>query len=60
MAPGNPEKLDPDFFRYIWNYPKTRRPLILEKLKRLEGKTVIHLENPQQVADFVATLNAKT
>ena len=56
MAPDNPEKLDADFFRYIWNYPKTRRPVILEKLKGLEDKAVIHLKNPQQVSAFLRNL----
>ncbi len=56
MAPDNPEKLDMDFFRYIWNYPTTRRPLILEKLKSLEGKTIVHLQNPRQVEVFLRNL----
>ena len=56
MAPGNPEKLDLNFFRYIWDYPQTRRPLVLERLKRLEGKTVVHLKNPRQVKDFLQGL----
>ena len=56
MAPDNPEKLDLNFFRYIWDYPKIRRPLILERLKMLEDKTVIHLTNPQQVRTFLQNL----
>ena len=59
MAPDNPEKLDANFFRCILDYPKTRRPLILERLKRLEGKTVIHLKNPHQVGTFLKSLPAQ-
>ncbi len=58
MAPGNPEKLDAGFFRYVWNYPKTRRPVVLERLERLREKTVIRLKNPHQVEVFLKDLRA--
>ena len=56
MAPDNPEKLDLNFFRYIWDYPETRRPLILKRLETLKDKTVVHLANSQQVESFLQDL----
>jgi adenylate kinase family enzyme len=29
MAPGCPEKIDLEFFRYVWTYRKKQRPLLL-------------------------------
>ena len=45
MAAGCPEKLDLKFLRWIWQYPRRNRPVILEKLSRLEGKRVLRLQS---------------
>lgn len=56
MAPGCPERLDAKFLRWIWNYPRARRPGILEKLDRLRAeKEIVILHNPGEVAAFLTT-----
>ena len=32
QAPGCPERLDLAFYRWIWNYPKTSRPVVIESI----------------------------
>jgi hypothetical protein len=42
------------FFKWIWNYPKTSRPEILNRLKQLpKDKQVIMLKSPREVQRFL-------
>jgi hypothetical protein len=34
MAPGCPEKIDLEFLRYVWTFPKKHRPRIVGGLAR--------------------------
>lgn len=43
MGPGCPEKVDLMFLKWIWNYPKTRRPGILGRLSRYQDEKPIHI-----------------
>ena len=53
LPPGCPERLTWEFLAYIWNYRRTRRPVVLDRLKVLAGqKRVIVLRNPREVAAF--------
>jgi adenylate kinase family enzyme len=55
MAEGLQDKLDVAFLRWIWSYPRTRRPGILERLAHLPSTTrVVRLRNRQEVAEFMA------
>ncbi len=56
MTEGCPERLTGEFLRFVWEYPKVRRPVILEKLRGLEGKQIIHLQRVQEVELFLARL----
>ena len=56
MAAGCLEKLDLDFLRWIWQYPFKNRPVILEKLARLEGKKVVRLQSVGAVQRFTDEL----
>jgi adenylate kinase family enzyme len=58
MTPGCNEKLDPKFLRWIWEYPASRRPGIMEMLSeaRTDGKQVIVLHNPRQVERFLGRM----
>lgn len=57
MGPGCPEKLDPAFLRWIWNYRRDRRPGILEKMGQYaEGRRIVHLQTPAQVRRFLDRL----
>lgn len=53
LPPGCPEKIDLPFLRWIWQYPRTRRPVIQKKLKRACGKQVIVLNSPRDVHRFL-------
>ncbi len=58
MAPGCEEKFDRAFLKWIWDYPATRRPAILARLReeRAAGKRVVRLRNSAQVRRFVDSL----
>lgn len=57
MAEGCREKLDPDFVKWVWRYPKDKRPEMLKKLQKCRGeKTVIHLQSRRQVKRFMKTV----
>lgn len=54
MAAGCPERLDWKFLKYVWNYPKTRRPGILRKLENLpEDKEAVVLRSAGEVREFL-------
>lgn len=54
MAEGVQETFDLDFLKWIWNYPKTRRPKILKKIEQLSvDKSVIVLRLPKEVQQFL-------
>jgi adenylate kinase family enzyme len=55
LAPGCYEKIDWDFFKWIWNYPRDIRPRVLEMLDRYaESKQIIHLRGDREVSAFLA------
>lgn len=44
MAPGCPERLDVEFLRYIWTFPRRSRPKVLATLaNKCPHQTAIHL-----------------
>lgn len=54
MVEGNKERFDLEFYKWIWNYPKDKRPELLEKLTHLKkDKEVIVLSSLKEVRDFV-------
>ena len=54
LAPGCYEKIDWDFFKWIWNYPRDVRPGIMEVLENQTDTTVIVLKTDSQVTRFLA------
>ena len=57
MTPGCDERLDWTFVRWIWNYPRAHRPVVMEQLARLgAGQRLVHLHSRREVRDFMATL----
>lgn len=56
MTEDCPERLTGEFLRFVWTYPETRRPVILDKLRGLEGKQVIRLQSVREVEIFLARL----
>jgi len=57
MTEGCPERISPEFVRWIWEYPRTRRPGVLERM-RTAGAHARHLilRSPREVEAFVASL----
>ncbi|EEK78761.1 Topology modulation protein [Bacillus cereus R309803] len=54
MGAGCEERFDLPFFKWIWNYPKTKRPTILKGLGQLpKEKKVIVLKSPNEVREFL-------
>ncbi|MGF3104705.1 DNA topology modulation protein [Rossellomorea sp. DUT-2] len=54
MGEGCEERFDLKFIKWIWNYPKTSRPEILNRLKQLpKDKQVIMLKSPKEVQLFL-------
>ena len=59
MTEGNRERLDPAFIKWIWNYPRTRRPGILRQLKLLPATTeVVRLTSRRAMRDWLAAIPA--
>lgn len=57
MGEGCQEKIDLEFLSWIWNYRKTRRPGILEKLEGLKNqKKVLIFTHPKQTRQFLKQL----
>jgi adenylate kinase family enzyme len=57
IALGCPERFNSEFLQFlgwIWNYPSSRRPSILEKIERhADGAQVHILQSPDDVERFV-------
>ncbi len=59
MGAGCKEKFDLQFFKWIWEYPKTKRPTILKKLNQLsKDKDVIILKSTNEVRLFLEKYSA--
>ncbi|HKP75898.1 MAG TPA: DNA topology modulation protein [Longimicrobiaceae bacterium] len=57
MTQGCPERISPEFVRWIWEYPRTRRPGVLARM-RTAGAHARHviLRSPRQVEAFMRSL----
>ena len=57
MAPGCPEQMSWEFLRWVWEYPRTRRPQMLRRLGELPpGTRPVVLRSRAEVARWLATL----
>lgn len=57
MARNCPERLTGEFARWIWTYPRERRPHILAKLRAVEQeKRVVMLRSTDEVRRFLSRL----
>lgn len=57
MAEGVNERLDFEFIKWVWYYPKTKKPLVLKKLELLpNNKKVIILKSPKEVRLFLENI----
>jgi adenylate kinase family enzyme len=54
MQEGCKEKIDMAFLKWVWHYPKSKRPGMLEKLDVLaQNKQVIILNSSRKVEKYV-------
>ncbi|UYY96797.1 DNA topology modulation protein [Peribacillus frigoritolerans] len=54
MGEGCEERFSFDLFKWVWEYPKTKRPKILERLDQLsKDKEVVILKSPKDVQYFL-------
>lgn len=45
------------FLKWVWDYPKTKKPVVLKKLEQLPNdKKVIILKSPREVQQFLDAL----
>ena len=59
MSEGNPEKLDPAFLQWIWNYPRKNRPGVLRQLELLPPSTrVVRLASRRAMRAWVDAIPA--
>ena len=57
VTEGCPEKIDLDFIRWIWEYPNTRKPKILNFLEMMrKTKNVYILNNQKEIDGFIEAL----
>jgi adenylate kinase family enzyme len=60
MGEGCEERFSFEFFKWIWEYPKTKRPKILERLEQLSNeKNVIILKSSREVQQFLDTVQVR-
>ena len=56
MAAGNPELLNLAFLRWVYRYPQTDRPEVIERLESLgPGTRIVRLRNRREANDFLET-----
>ena len=61
MGEGCEEKLDLEFLKWVWEYPKTKKPVIMKKLESLSiEKEIIILTNPSEVEQFLNRIRTQT
>ena len=59
MAEGVNENLRPAFLRWIWDYPSSSRPRVLERLAALPPEVrVVHLRSRRAIRDWLASVPA--
>ena len=58
MAPNCPERLEWEFVRWIWTYPRRRRPGVLAKVAA-HGKPLAVLRTRADTERFVASLHER-
>lgn len=54
MGEGCEERFDLEFFKWIWDFPKKRRPALIKTLEDLSAeKNVIVLSSLKEIKDFI-------
>jgi adenylate kinase family enzyme len=59
MAPGCPERIDPEFLRYVWTYRRKRRPRLADFLEGLRAdQTVVRFASRADATRYLHDLAA--
>jgi hypothetical protein len=59
MAPGCPEKIDLEFFRYVWTYRRLQRPKLLRYFEGLRtDQTFVRFANRTEADRYLAKVAA--
>jgi adenylate kinase family enzyme len=57
MAPGCDEKMDLEFFMWVWNYPKRSKPEKELVMKRYaKEKTIVRLRSNSEIEEFLQAI----
>ncbi|MEO8647701.1 MAG: DNA topology modulation protein [Acidobacteriota bacterium] len=56
MAEGCNERFDPEFLKWVWNYPNSSKIRLIDELKEFSDKQVITLRSQREVREFLAGL----
>ena len=60
MRDGCKERFSLEFMKYVYNYNKTRKPKILEKLSKLTSiKEIVILRSDQEINDYLASMKKR-
>lgn len=60
MGPDCEERFDPKFLKWVWDYPKSQRPEVLNRLQSIsDEKQVILLHSRKEVHDFMTRVNTE-
>jgi adenylate kinase family enzyme len=61
MAPGCPEKIDPEFFHYVWTYRRLQRPKLLRYFEGLRpDQALICFTDRAQADQYLANVRPAT
>jgi adenylate kinase family enzyme len=61
MAPGCPEKIDPEFFHYVWTYRRLQRPKLLRYFEGLRpDQAFVCFTNRAQADQYLANFTPPT
>ena len=59
LPAGCPEQIDWEFIRWIWSYPRVRRPGVMERLARYaDGRQVVLWRSRADVAGFLGEVRS--
>ena len=61
LGEGCEEKMDLEFLKWIWDFPKRERGNILSRLDAASqrGKAIVHLRSPRQTDEYLRSLRER-
>jgi adenylate kinase family enzyme len=58
LAPGCNEKIDWDFIKWMWNYPRDVKPSVMQAFQSQAEMNIVILKNDNEIASFLADQKA--